>query len=172
MRGYGLGVSFQPGQNGGGPQGPVGSRPAPIQTAIRLISARLPSVVRGRPIAPPELLESPGLTSPGRPSPGRSVTPPRIIPADVPSQGGGRSTPGQGEWAGLDLTRDLGGGWVDQYGNTHPWDVGTPESFPRSSPPPDSDRQRISDSDQQMAFGVAGQPEWLRRLFTMGVPRA
>lgn len=57
---YSIGKSFQPGadaQNGNVRGGPGQS---PIQTAIKLLSLRLPSVVGARGIAPQALLQSPG----------------------------------------------------------------------------------------------------------------
>ena len=61
-----LGQSFQPGQAGFGGQqgesqgGPGGQATTPIQTAIKLLSLRLPRTVGQSPLAPAPLLNAPG----------------------------------------------------------------------------------------------------------------
>src|SRR5687768_3142460 len=55
-----LGIGFQPGvdntQQGGGQN----SGPSPLESVVKLLNLRLPSVVGARGIAPRELLASPG----------------------------------------------------------------------------------------------------------------
>lgn len=68
---YELGTSFQPGVDSGasGPNGERqhGPRATPIQSAIKLLSLRLPSVVGAQAISPQALLQSPGSAGLGGP---------------------------------------------------------------------------------------------------------
>lgn len=61
MPGYGIG--FQPGQDKG--QGSGTAEPPPLESVVKLLSLRLPSVVGARGIAPQALLNAPGMAGAG-----------------------------------------------------------------------------------------------------------
>lgn len=52
------GVSFVPGQNGEGGEAPQGTQP--LQSAVRLLSLRLPRITGAQGLAPGQLLNAPG----------------------------------------------------------------------------------------------------------------
>jgi hypothetical protein len=60
---FDFGLSFQPGAdqgNGTNQNEPQGPGPTPVQSAVKLLSLRLPSVVGAQAISPQALLQSPG----------------------------------------------------------------------------------------------------------------
>jgi len=142
----GLGLSFQPGQNGAGqqPQAP-GNRPSPVQEAVKLISTRLPTVASPRSIAPQPLLTAPGA----------AVTAP---------------TPQIPSWLG-DLTLD--GQHLSQV-EPQDFEDWLRRKFSRSvgQPPPLITPGDVGSGGQAVAQPPAPSaptdPSWLRSLFSRG----
>lgn len=118
------GLSFQPGTDQGGAGRTGQPREAPLQSAIKLLSLRLPSVVGARGVAPQALLQSPGMS--GVMHPGLL----QLLQQLFSGMGQGAE---QGQGQGLSPT---GGG----LGNLPPGSIPPPHITPGSTPgtPPEA----------------------------------
>jgi hypothetical protein len=145
MPSYGIG--FQPGQDQNG----QGSGPAPLESVVKLLSLRLPSVVGAQGIAPQGLLNAPGMAgqgggmgetqwlqmlrqllsgggmgmgAQGMGMPGGTAGP-RIIPGiDDPSGTPGPGGLGQVDWASVLRGRTGGNTGIGDTGRGNPGPLG------------------------------------------------